>query len=77
MQFSGKKEHAGYTLHFGFTGPNSSKTDSDLLVQAVQGNRHYELVPSRIFRGHFPVAFVDQFVHWYDIKNDCVEFRPI
>jgi hypothetical protein len=56
MQFSGKKEHAGYTLHFGFTGPNSSKTDSDLLVQAVQGNRHYELVPSRIFRGHLSTS---------------------
>ncbi len=79
MQFSGKKEYAGYTVHFGIN-PISGTLDSpeyDLLVQAVKDDRKCELIPSRVLRGKFPVAFVDEFVHWYDITDDCLEFRPI
>jgi Protein of unknown function (DUF3638)/Protein of unknown function (DUF3645) len=79
MQFSGKKEYAGYTLHFGINPiPGTlSSLKYDLLVQAVKDDRKCELVPSRVLRGEFPVAFVDEFVHWYDIIDDCLEFRPI
>jgi hypothetical protein len=71
MQFSGKKKHSGYTLHFGIS------PETDLLVQAVKDDSQYELIPARIFREHFPSAFVDDFVHWYNIKKCSVEFRPI
>jgi hypothetical protein len=47
------------------------------LVQAVKGDRKYELIPSRVLRGDVPVAFAEEFVHWYDINDDCLEFRPI
>ena len=79
MQFSGKKEYAGNTLHFGIN-PIPGFLGSppyDLLVQAVRDDRKYELIPSRILQGQFPVTFVDNFVHWYDTTNNCLEFRPI
>lgn len=77
MQYSGKKDHAGFTLHFGMPNSTSDSTKNDLLVQAVKGGQHYELIPSRLFREHFPAAFAEGYVHWYDIKNHSVEFRPI
>jgi hypothetical protein len=60
MQFSGKKEYAGYTLHFGINPiPGTlSSLKYDLLVQAVKDDRKCELVPSRVLRREFPVAFV-------------------
>ena len=79
MQFSGKKEFAGYTLHFGIN-PISGifcSSEYDILVQAVKGDRKYELIPSRLLCGDVPVAFVDEFVHWYNINDDCLDFRPI
>ena len=76
MQYSGKNEYAGCTLHFGIN-PISGTPDYDLLVQAVKDDRKYELVPSRFFGGELPVAFVDNFVQWYDVADDCLELRPI
>ncbi|KAN0110108.1 hypothetical protein V8E51_006495 [Hyaloscypha variabilis] len=77
MQYSGKKQHAGYTVHFGMITPKSGAKNNELLVQAVKDGQHYELIPAQIFRGHFPTAFIDDYVHWYDIKNQSVEFRPV
>ncbi|KAF2835464.1 hypothetical protein M501DRAFT_432682 [Patellaria atrata CBS 101060] len=79
MQFSGKKKYAGYTLHFGINSfpSNPNTQDYDLLVQAVELGRKYELIPSWVFGGELPVAFAEDFVHWYDVTNDCVEFRPL
>lgn len=79
MQFSGKEEYHGYTLHFGinpFSGIFGC-SDADLLVRATKGDQKYELIPSRILRGNFPTAFVDDFIHWYDLNNQSVEFRPV
>jgi Protein of unknown function (DUF3638)/Protein of unknown function (DUF3645) len=79
MQFSGKKEYAGYTIHFGMnTVPDTlGSSEHDLLVQAMKSNRKSEIIPSRLLRGEFPVAFVNEFVHWYDITDNYLEFRPI
>ena len=80
MQFSGKKQHAGHTLYFGISpvpGTSGSPKCDDLLVQAVKAGRKYELVPARVLRGNFPVAFVDSFIHWFNFIEDYVEFRPI
>ena len=79
MRFSGKKNYAGYTIHFGMKpvpGADPS-TGSDLLVLAVKGDRTWHLVPSRILQGDFPTAFVNDFVHWYDITNGCLTFLPM
>ncbi|TVY25882.1 hypothetical protein LHYA1_G005662 [Lachnellula hyalina] len=79
LEFSGKKEYAGYTLHFGI-GQSSDEPNSlehDLLVQAIKGDKKYELVPSRHLHGNFPVFFVEEFVHWYDCYDNSLEFRPV
>ncbi|KLJ08813.1 hypothetical protein EMPG_15752 [Blastomyces silverae] len=80
MQFSGKKQFADYTLHFGLSDhipdtPSSQKYD--ILIQAVKDDRKYELIPSRILRGMFPEDFVEKFVQWYDMTDGCLEFRSI
>ncbi|RMZ74996.1 hypothetical protein DV737_g5547, partial [Chaetothyriales sp. CBS 132003] len=79
MQFSAKRDHAGYTIYLGIR-PISDTIDltgSDFLVRAVKDGRTYDLVPSRVLRGHFPGYFTEKFVHWYNEKDDCVEFRSI
>ena len=71
---------AGYTLHFGMNTvlhPTTYEAENDLVVQAIKGDLRYELIPSRLFRGQFPEAFVDGFIHWYNHHNRSLEFRPI
>ncbi|KAJ9607822.1 hypothetical protein H2200_007901 [Cladophialophora chaetospira] len=79
MQFSAKRNHAGYTVHLGIRsvldGPSRGRPD--LLVRALKDGQSYDLVPSRVLRGEFPTHFVDNFVHWYNAENEYVEFRPI
>jgi len=77
MEFSGKEEYAGYKLQFLLNRPSTTSGNHDFLVQAAKGNKIYELVPSRIMRDHLPVSFIDGYVHWYDILDNSLEFRPI
>ncbi|TVY36417.1 hypothetical protein LSUB1_G007938, partial [Lachnellula subtilissima] len=79
LEFSGKKEYAGYTLHFGInqSSDEPNPSEHDLLVQAIKGDKKYELVPSRLLHGNFPVFFVKEFVHWYDCYDNSLEFRPV
>lgn len=69
FHFSAKNAFSGYTIHLGLSA------DSELLVRAVGQNNSYELLPSSVFRKHLPVAFVEGRVHWYNMNDDCVEFR--
>lgn len=79
MQFSGKKDHAGYTLHFGINRRSHAQGPEgyDILVQAAQGDGRYELIPSRLLSGMFPDDFISKFVHWYELTEGYVEFRPL
>jgi hypothetical protein len=79
MQFCVRHNYAGYTIHLGIDSHsnNVGSPKHDLLVQVLKDNQKYEFVPPRLLRGNVPEAFVDNFVHWYDIANDCVEFRSI
>lgn len=79
MQFSGKRNHAGYTIHLGMRPMSdvSDLTGSDLLIRAVKDGRTYDFVPARVFHGEFPIHFTERFVHWYDVNDDYVEFRPV
>ncbi|KAL3475090.1 hypothetical protein BJX99DRAFT_259703 [Aspergillus californicus] len=75
MQFSCQKQYMGHVVHLGKRiAPNSC--DFDLSVEAVMGNSVWDVVPSRIFAGFFPDAFVEDCVHWYAVDGDYVEFRP-
>lgn len=69
MRFSGKNKFAAYTLHFGMS------SESHLLIRAEKDGRAYELVSSKVMWDNFPMAFVQERVHWYDMTNDRVEFR--
>ena len=54
-------------------------SDGDLTPQArrPEDPRRLQFVPSAIFVGHFPKAFVDDYVHWLDLATGGVEFRPV
>lgn len=73
MNFSAKKAYAGHTIHFAM----HSEPQSDLVLQAVQSGRRYDLLPSRLFREQLPTDFVDEFVHWYNHVDRSIEFRPL
>ncbi|WDK18700.1 hypothetical protein CGRA01v4_09986 [Colletotrichum graminicola] len=76
MQYSSKRRHAEYDVHLGL-GHDSSNSEGDLLVQASKGDSDYELIPKRCLKGNLPTRFVDEYVHWWDYKMKCVEFRDI
>lgn len=69
LRFSSTNRFSGYTLHLGMS------TDSELLIRAVGKGQAYELIPSSLFAQNFPATFSEGFIHWYDIDNDCIEFR--
>jgi len=70
MCFSSKFDHHGHALSFGM------HHHSHMLVFAAQDEKKYDLVPSKVFEGVLPSAFVSDFFHWYDHSKDAVEFRP-
>lgn len=70
-RFAGKTRHHGHQLQF-------SLRDSDLVVRATDHEgRVWHLLPPRLLEVHFPTSFVEQHVHWIDLTEDTVEFRPI
>ncbi|KAJ5168683.1 uncharacterized protein N7482_004277 [Penicillium canariense] len=75
MQFSCQKEHMGHVVHLGKQRERGS-SDFNLSVKAMSGTAIWEFVPSRLFAGFFPDAFVEDCVHWYAVNEDQVEFRP-
>ncbi|CAI6342345.1 unnamed protein product [Periconia digitata] len=69
MCFSSKFDHHGHALSFGMH-------HSQMLVVAAQDKKKYDLVPSDVFVGVLPSAFITGFFHWYDHSKDVVEFCP-
>ncbi|KAK5165530.1 uncharacterized protein LTR77_009059 [Saxophila tyrrhenica] len=74
MPCSIKTKHHGYVVHFGL---QKSGSVTDLLLRASSPSTVYELLPPRFFSGKFPESFIKDFVHWYDIARDAVEFRSV
>ena len=75
MTHSTKRQHVGYTINLGIQ--KNKDASSDLLLRATSGGRIYELLPPHLFRGKFPEAFTKDFVHFHNVTDDVVEFRPI
>ncbi|KAF3059206.1 hypothetical protein GL218_04803 [Daldinia childiae] len=71
MRFSSKNTFNEHNLNFGLDKPTET-----LLVRAVIDNETFELVPRSILYNSFPIIFIDNFVHWYNKADDCVEFCP-
>ncbi|KAI0468184.1 hypothetical protein F4859DRAFT_517375 [Xylaria cf. heliscus] len=77
MRFSAKQAFAGHSLHFNLsTEQNTLSSEKYLLVRASTPDLTLELISPSLFRNCFPISFVDDFVHWYNVKENCVEFRP-
>lgn len=69
LRFSAKHAYCGYQLRFGMQEP-------ELLVRATGNGETLDLLPQSLFHGKFPIAFVEDFIHWYDHTDNRVEFRP-
>lgn len=68
MQFASRQPYSGYTLHFGFK-------NSKLIIRATRGVDSFELIPSQVFKDMLPDMLVKDFVHWFHIETNTVEFR--
>ncbi|OHF02115.1 hypothetical protein CORC01_02694 [Colletotrichum orchidophilum] len=68
MTFSSKRPYAGHVVNLGLD------SEKNLLVHAIQGQKRFDLVPKSCFTGLFPTKFVDDFLHWYDYSDMCIEF---
>ncbi|KAK1673137.1 hypothetical protein BDP55DRAFT_634371 [Colletotrichum godetiae] len=71
MTFSSKRHYAGHAVNLGLG------SEGNLLVNAMKGQKEFELVPKSCFEGLFPTKFVNDFVQWYDYENGCVEFCDV
>ncbi|KAJ9225449.1 hypothetical protein DTO169C6_2182 [Paecilomyces variotii] len=71
MRFSSKRRYAGYTVHL-----NLEQQTQDLRIRAINEHSTLEFVPSRLLQDKFPQDFVQNFIHWYDVEKDRLEFRP-
>ncbi|KAL8968995.1 MAG: hypothetical protein Q9197_004578 [Variospora fuerteventurae] len=70
MLYMTAKEEYGYTFYFVLK-------ESDLVVKAKNSTTVFEIVPHQRFSGDFPAILVEDHVHWLDLHNYQVEFRPL
>ncbi|KAH9063764.1 hypothetical protein EDB83DRAFT_804615 [Lactarius deliciosus] len=74
MDFMTRSTVLEYWIYF-------SLRDGGLTLQArprqSEDPRLLQLVPRAVLVGDFPKAFVDDYVHWLDLRTGEVEFRPV
>jgi len=70
FQFSTKRSFRGYNVQMVMHGEH-------LIVRATDPSATFETVPSRVVRPDYPQHFHDDYVHWYNARENIVEFRPI
>ncbi|KAF2009480.1 hypothetical protein BU24DRAFT_473639 [Aaosphaeria arxii CBS 175.79] len=49
---------------------------SVMLVTAVANDTRWELIPARVLRHRLPIAYIRDFIHWYNHNTGEVFFRP-
>ncbi|KAI0416066.1 hypothetical protein F5X98DRAFT_388453 [Xylaria grammica] len=76
MRFSGKQMFAGHELHFNLSTKQSTLSESRLWVRATNQGSTFELIPHSLLRDQFPTTFVDNFIHWYNVAENFIEFCP-
>ncbi|KAI1323920.1 hypothetical protein F5Y16DRAFT_328019 [Xylariaceae sp. FL0255] len=76
MQFSAKDKFADHKLHFAMSTSFRILPEPCMLLRATYEDWTFELVPNQLLRGRFPVHFVEDYVHWYSIRDQSLEFRP-
>ncbi|KAL8755210.1 MAG: hypothetical protein Q9184_004869 [Pyrenodesmia sp. 2 TL-2023] len=70
MLYMTANEEYGYKLHFVIKS-------ADLIIWAQTASTVFELIPHERFRGDFPTIFIDDYVHWLDLQQSELEFRPL
>jgi hypothetical protein len=76
MHFACRKKYMGHTVNLArkrLTGCEKI----DLCIQATEEGHTWEFIPPRLLMDSFPDAFLAGYVHWYDVHNGHVEFRPL
>lgn len=68
FRFSCKNLFHKHSLNFGLD------KEENLSVRATNENRTFELIPRSVLKNSFPTMFVDNFVHWYNLEDDWIEF---
>jgi hypothetical protein len=76
MHFASRKKYMGHTVNLARKKLTGCE-EFDLCIQATEQGRTWEFIPPRLLKGSFPDAFLGGYVHWYDVHNGFVEFRPL
>ncbi|KAB8071219.1 hypothetical protein BDV29DRAFT_159701 [Aspergillus leporis] len=76
MSFSCQREYMGHTIHLGKQLISGSQ-EVILCVQAMTNGQDWEFIPPRLLVDLFPDTFLEDYVHWYNLNGDYVEFRPV
>ncbi|KAF5344411.1 hypothetical protein D9758_015463 [Tetrapyrgos nigripes] len=71
LAFCSRSDIHGYQVHFDLRG-------NDLIIQAqdLTSSTRLELIPQRRLYGDLPELLVREYVHWMDLEQREVEFRP-
>ncbi|KAF9474197.1 hypothetical protein BDN70DRAFT_334295 [Pholiota conissans] len=73
MEYASRILVQGHELFFAFR--------KDAKIPVIRARDHtgrtFELIPHTIFAGDFPSFFSSDYVHWMDVNNGEVEFRPL
>ncbi|KAH1912332.1 hypothetical protein KXW47_008089, partial [Aspergillus fumigatus] len=76
MHFACRKKYMGHTVNLARKRLTGSE-EIDLCIQATEEGHTWEFIPPRLLMDSFPDAFLAGYVHWYDVHNRYVEFRPL
>lgn len=70
MLYRSAQEVEGYHLHFG-------TREGEIIIRAERGSQLLEVVPHLKFNNDLPSAFLHNYVHWFDLSTQEIEFRPL
>jgi Protein of unknown function (DUF3638)/Protein of unknown function (DUF3645) len=51
--------------------------DSEIIIRARKQRKTYELLPAHALEGDFPLALVQNYVHWLHIDSGSIEWRSL
>ncbi|KAI0318912.1 hypothetical protein OF83DRAFT_1113237 [Amylostereum chailletii] len=62
---------SGYELFFALP------RGDDLVIMARKDSHMYQILSHTVVSGDFPNSFVEDHVHWLEVKTGIIEFRPL
>ncbi|PQE10789.1 p-loop containing nucleoside triphosphate hydrolase protein [Rutstroemia sp. NJR-2017a BBW] len=70
MMFETRFDIHGHRVYFGKRGEN-------LVIQIRKANCILEMLPVATMIEDLPLAFLDDYIHWRDLKTGSIELRPL